>query len=236
MAQGGVSGVAVESRTGRGLSGSHQVGKRPGQSVQSAAHDPDTVWIVQVGGQSDLRRLVLHVAPQVRAAQPAPQFALGLGEEVLGRVVRALHERHYTALLVPRQGMPEEVVPVGVEAVEHDRFRTVPATGARPAMRLDSPAQLAAVPPELEAEVFFTQLQIRVLRHFAARRGLAAPDNLGLAVRTMAILGGYLYRKNAPPPGYQTIWEGWSRLTIMAEAYELRDHFEPLQTDSEKEP
>ena len=68
-----------------------------------------------------------------------------------------------------------------------------------------------------------TQVQIRVLRRFAARRRLTTPGNLGLAVRTTAILGGYLYRKNAPPPGHQTICMGWSRLTIMAELYELKD-------------
>ena len=90
--------------------------------------------------------------------------------------------------------------------------------------------------PELPAEVFFTHSQMRVLRHFAASRGLAAPGNLGLAVRTMAILGGYLYRKNAPSPGHQKIWEGWTRLTIMAEAYELKDRFEPPQTASQNEP
>ena len=44
-----------------------QIGKRPGQSVQSSAHDPDVVRIVQVCGQGNLRRLVLHVAPQVCA-------------------------------------------------------------------------------------------------------------------------------------------------------------------------
>ena len=102
MAQGGVPGVAVEIRTGRGLSGSHQVGERPGQLVQRAAQDPDVVRIAQVGGQSDLHRLVLHVTSQVRAAQPTPQFALGLGEEVLGRVVGALHDRQDTALRAPR--------------------------------------------------------------------------------------------------------------------------------------
>ena len=90
--------------------------------------------------------------------------------------------------------------------------------------------------PELPAEVFFTHSQMRVLRHFAASRGLAAPGDLGLAVRTMAILGGYLYRKNAPSPGHQKIWEGWTRLTIMAEAYELKDRFEPPQTASQNEP
>lgn len=89
---------------------------------------------------------------------------------------------------------------------------------------------------ELEAEVFFTQVQYRVLRHFAVPCGLAAPDNLGLAVRAMAIPSGYLHRGKAPPPSNLTIWEGWTRLTIVAETYELSDHFEPLQAASEKEP
>ena len=52
----------------------------------------------------------------------------------------------------------------------------------------------------------------------------------------MAIPGGYLYRKNAPPAGHQTIWSGWTRLTIMAEACELKDCFEPPQTTYGKEP
>ena len=88
----------------------------------------------------------------------------------------------------------------------------------------------------MPAEALCTQVQIRVLRHFAARRRLATPGNLGLTVRTLAILGGYLYRKNAPPPGHQTIWAGWTRLTIMAEAYELNDYFEPSQTTLGKKP
>ena len=90
--------------------------------------------------------------------------------------------------------------------------------------------------PELPAAVFFTEMQMRVLRHFASRRGLDPPGNLGLAVRAMAIPGGYLYRKNAPPPGHQEIWEGWTRLTIMSEAYELRDYFEPPALSSRDEP
>lgn len=90
--------------------------------------------------------------------------------------------------------------------------------------------------PELPSEVFFTSIQMCVLRHFAARRNLTAPDNLGLAVWTVAILGGYLYRKNAPPPGHQKIWGGWTALTIMAEAYDLRAYFEPPKTAPEAEP
>ena len=86
------------------------------------------------------------------------------------------------------------------------------------AWRLAAMTLLGREMPALPVEVFCTRVQIRVMRHFAARRRLAAPGNLGLAVRTMAILGGYLYRKNAPP-GHQKIWEGWTRLSIMGEAY-----------------
>ena len=104
------------------------------------------------------------------------------------------------------------------------------------AWRLAAMTLLGRETPELPSEVFFTQIQLRVLRHFAAKRGLAAPGNLGLAVRTMAILGGYLYRAHAPPPGHQKIWEGWTRLTIMSEAYELKDYFEPPASAFQAEP
>ena len=66
------------------------------------------------------------------------------------------------------------------------------------AWRLAAMTLLGHETPELPMEVFFTQVQIRVLLHFAAVRDLAAPGNLRLAVRTMAILGGYLYRKIVP--------------------------------------
>jgi hypothetical protein len=77
---------------------------------------------------------------------------------------------------------------------------------------------------------------VQVLRHFAARRRLANPGNLELAVPAMAMLGGYLYRENTPPLGYQEIWEGGTRLTIMSEADELGDYFEPPAIASQEEP
>ena len=89
--------------------------------------------------------------------------------------------------------------------------------------------------PELPTTVCCTQIQLRVLRHFESSRRLAAPGYLGLAVRSMAILGGCLYRPNAPPPEHQKLWEGWTRLTIMSEAYELRVHFESPAIASQAE-
>ncbi len=82
---------------------------------------------------------------------------------------------------------------------------------------------LVRTTPELPATVCFTPHQLRVLRDFATQRRLDPPRNLGLALRTMAILGGYLYRPNASPPGHKKIWEGWTRLSIMSETYAMID-------------
>ena len=54
------------------------------------------------------------------------------------------------------------------------------------AWRLAAMTLLGRETPELAAEVFCTELQMRVLRHFAKRRGMAEPANLGLAVWTIA--------------------------------------------------
>ncbi len=79
----------------------------------------------------------------------------------------------------------------------------------------------------MSATVCFTPQQLRVLCDFMTYHRLEPPRHLGLAVRTMAILGGYQYRPNAPPPGQQNIWEGWPLLSIMSEAYALRDSCDP---------
>ncbi len=45
--------------------------------------------------------------------------------------------------------------------------------------------------------------------------------NLGEAVRLVAKLGGYLGRKNDPPPGHQLMWEGYATLRTLSEGYAL---------------
>jgi len=46
---------------------------------------------------------------------------------------------------------------------------------------------------------------------------------LGEAVRLVAKIGGYLGRKNDPPPGHQLIWQGYAALQLMAMGFALRD-------------
>ena len=73
--------------------------------------------------------------------------------------------------------------------------------------------------PEPPADILFSGIEIRALADFAGDRMLPARDNFGLAVLTMAIFGGYLDRKNDPWPGHEKVWEGYSRLTVNAQAY-----------------
>ena len=82
--------------------------------------------------------------------------------------------------------------------------------------------ELPALPPE----TLFSDIELRVIRDFAHSRGRSRPATLGDAVRVVAILGGYLNRNNDPPPGHQLMWHGYTTLTTMCMAYQLRDGIE----------
>ena len=75
--------------------------------------------------------------------------------------------------------------------------------------------------PELPAEILFADVEIRVLKAIALQRRLTAPTNLGAAVHLIGCLGGYLARKNDPPPGHEIMWRGFSILQIMAQGFAL---------------
>ena len=198
--------------------------------------------------RAELRWREVELAAPVRSEGPLRLQLVHVWERSAGAGVEPLEWFLLTSLPVGSQAQAEQVLQwyrlrwriedwhrilksgCKVEYLGHrtgERIERAVTIKAVIAWRLAAMTLLGRETPELPATVFFTQMQLRVLRHFAAKRQLGAPDNLGLAVRAMAILGGYLYRPNAPPPGHQKIWEGWTRLTIMSEAYELRDYFEP---------
>ena len=76
--------------------------------------------------------------------------------------------------------------------------------------------------PELPAEILFSDFEIQVLKAISLQRRLVAPTNLGNAVQLVARMGGYLARKNDPPPGHQIMWRGYSILQIMTQGFALR--------------
>ena len=54
------------------------------------------------------------------------------------------------------------------------------------------------------------------------KKTLKPPLLLGDAVRLVAQMGGYLGRKNDPPPGHQLIWYGYAYLQLLCEGFSLR--------------
>jgi hypothetical protein len=77
--------------------------------------------------------------------------------------------------------------------------------------------------PELPAEVLFSDVEIRTLHAYAKKKGLKPPTLLGDAVLLVAAIGGYLGRKNDPPPGHQLLWLGYTAFQYMSAGYSLMD-------------
>ena len=76
--------------------------------------------------------------------------------------------------------------------------------------------------PKLPPETLFSEIEIAALQDFAKDRRLEPPDNLGRAVLTLAMLGGYLNfkRKRYAHPGHKVMWEGYIRLATNRQAVE----------------
>jgi len=75
--------------------------------------------------------------------------------------------------------------------------------------------------PELPAEIFFSDVEIKVLHAYAKKKKLPPPVKVNEAVRIVANIGGYLGRKNDPPPGHQLLWQGYRELQFMCLGYTL---------------
>ena len=77
--------------------------------------------------------------------------------------------------------------------------------------------------PELPAEVLFSDIELRVLQAYSKKKGLKPPILLGEAVMLIARIGGYLNRKNDPPPGHQILWHGYHEFQYMCQGFALLD-------------
>lgn len=78
--------------------------------------------------------------------------------------------------------------------------------------------------PELASNTLFTDLEIQVLRaHAAKQKKKLNPQMLGDAVELVATLGGYLGRKNDPPPGHEVMCRGYSAFQHVCYGYSLRE-------------
>ena len=90
------------------------------------------------------------------------------------------------------------------------------------AWRLAAMTLMGRDTPELPPETFFSEIELAALEDFAKDRRLEQPDNLGRAVLTLAMLGGYLNfkRKRYAHPGHEVMWEGYIRLATITQCVE----------------
>lgn len=111
-----------------------------------------------------------------------------------------------------------------VEDLQHEtaeRLKRAIAINAVIAWRITLMTLLGREAPELQADVYFDDIELKVLEAFAKSNNLPLPVNLGAAVLLMARIGGYIARKNDPPPGNEIMWYGYMFLRAMCLGYSL---------------
>lgn len=116
----------------------------------------------------------------------------------------------------------------GVEKIAHEtaeRLRRAIAINLVIAWRIMLMTLLGRETPGLPPEVMFSDLEIEVLNAYAKKKDLTPPDCLGIAVKLVAKIGGYLDRSSDPPPGHQLMWIGYSQLQLMCEGFMLKCEF-----------
>ena len=77
--------------------------------------------------------------------------------------------------------------------------------------------------PECDAELLFSDIELRFLTDYAVDAALPAPRNLAGAVLLVALLGGYQNRKHDPPPGHQIMWRGYERMSLATLGYRIAE-------------
>ena len=75
--------------------------------------------------------------------------------------------------------------------------------------------------PELDADVFFTDMELRFLTEYAKKVRLPEPKTLGEAMLAVSVLGGYQNRSRDGPAGYQIMWRGLERLHLTTLGFEV---------------
>ncbi|MDF1880751.1 IS4 family transposase [Sulfurimonas sp. MAG313] len=76
--------------------------------------------------------------------------------------------------------------------------------------------------PDIPAEAFFSTDEICVIRAIAKKKTPDVNiDTISDCMKIIASLGGYLNRKNDPPPGAQIIWKGLLKLNERVKGYRL---------------
>ncbi len=104
-----------------------------------------------------------------------------------------------------------------------DRLQRAIAINTVIAWRLMVMTLLGREMPGGDAQLLFTDIELRFLKDYAAELGLPPPDHAAAAVLLLAILGGYQNRTHDPPPGHQIMWRAYERISIATIGYRIAE-------------
>jgi len=146
--------------------------------------------------------------------------------------VRTAEEAARIVDLYTRRWRIEEwhhVLKSGCKILEHqnetaERLMRVIAMDAVLAWRIQLLTLLGREVPDLPCTVFFDEWEVKVLEALERQRGkqgMKPPFNLQQAIILVAKQGGYLARRNDPPPGPKCIWKGIMHLYNLSAGYRL---------------
>jgi hypothetical protein len=111
-----------------------------------------------------------------------------------------------------------------IEELKHEsaeRLRRAIAINLVIAWRIMLMTLMGRQMPGMPAELVFSDIEIRTLQAYAKKKKLKSPTTVGEAVQLVAAIGGHVERKNAPPPGHQVLWRGYSKLGHLCEGFSL---------------
>jgi len=111
-----------------------------------------------------------------------------------------------------------------IEDIAHEtaeRLRRAIAINLVIAWRIMLMTLLGRETPDLDADVMFSDIELRTLRAYAKKKRIEPPTRVGEAVKLVAKIGGYLGRKNDPPPGHQILWQGYLEFQFMCAGFAL---------------
>ena len=106
-----------------------------------------------------------------------------------------------------------------------DRLQACLAIDMVIAWRIHHMTKLGREVPQLPAEAYFDDDEIKVLLAYETKHRKRPPEapalSLREAIRMIAKLGGFLGRKSDGEPGTETLWRGLLRLDGMTEGWRL---------------
>lgn len=88
--------------------------------------------------------------------------------------------------------------------------------------RIAYTVKLGRICPDISAEILFKESEWKAV-YKVLNKNCPLPEkapSLGVFIIWIARLGGYLNRKNDPPPGVTVMWRGFNKMQILTEAWE----------------